>query len=101
MERAMALGQETEGGLKLRLGFWTRHEQELVISLVHEIIQSAPLFAPRMPGTGKAFSVQMTNCGPLGWVSDEAGYRYQSTHPETGRHWPPIPDIVLDAWRIL
>ena len=27
----------------------------------------------------------------LGWVSDETGYRYQSTHPDTGRPWPPIP----------
>ena len=28
----------------------------------------------------------MTNCGPLGWVSDAGGgYRYQATHPETGQ----------------
>ena len=47
-------------------------------------------------------SVMMTNCGPLGWVTDEArGYRYQATHPETGEPWPPIPDIVLKAWREL
>jgi alkylated DNA repair protein (DNA oxidative demethylase) len=30
----------------------------------------------------------MSNCGPLGWVSDRGGYRYQPTHPETGRPWP-------------
>jgi alkylated DNA repair protein (DNA oxidative demethylase) len=41
----------------------------------------------------------MTNLGPLGWVSDRAGYRYQPAHPETGKPWPPIPEMVLDVWR--
>jgi alkylated DNA repair protein (DNA oxidative demethylase) len=42
----------------------------------------------------------MTNCGPLGWVSDkERGYRYQATHIETGRPWPPMPQRLLDLWR--
>jgi alkylated DNA repair protein (DNA oxidative demethylase) len=52
-----------------------------------------------MPRTGTPFSVRMTNCGPLGWVSDVAGYRYQPHHPATGQPWPPIPPILLDAWR--
>jgi len=43
----------------------------------------------------------MTNCGPLGWVTDERGYRYQPTHPDTSAPWPPMPDILLDAWRAL
>ena len=38
----------------------------------------------------------MTNLGPLGWVSDRAGYRYQATHPETGRPWPPFRNA---CWR--
>ena len=29
------------------------------------------------------------------------GYRYQPAHPETGRPWPPMPEIVLDAWATL
>ena len=48
-------------------------------------LKVAPPFRPRMPRTGKPFSVSMSNCGALGWVSDERGYRYQATHPETGR----------------
>ena len=40
----------------------------------------------------------MSNFGPLGWVSDRGGYRYQSTHPETGRPWPAIPTVLLDLW---
>jgi len=43
--------------------------------------------------------VRMANCGPLGWVTDkERGYRYQATHPETGKPWPPIPQMLLDLW---
>ena len=43
-------------------------------------------------------SVRMTNCGPLGWITDERGYRYQPHHPETGAPWPPMPRLLLDAW---
>ena len=68
---------------------------------VREVIAAAPLYAPRMPRTGSPFSVRMTNCGPLGWVSDEAGYRYQPLHPLTGKPWPPMPAAVLEAWRAL
>lgn len=43
------------------------------------------------PG-GHRMSVAMTNCGALGWVSDELGYRYAATDPLTGRSWPLMPD---------
>lgn len=44
-------------------------------------------------------SVRMTNCGPLGWVTDqERGYRYQAVHPVTGYPWPAIPPALLDLW---
>jgi DNA oxidative demethylase len=61
----------------------------------------APAYTPRMPKTGHPMSVSMTNCGPLGWVTDERGYRYQPRHPETGEPWPPMPEIALAAWREL
>ena len=75
-----------------------RPAQEALRDALREIVRAAPLFQPRMPRTGKAFSVRMTNCGPLGWVSDASGYRYQPTHPETGAPWPAIPAIALAAW---
>ena len=62
------------------------------------IVAAAPLYQPRMPRTGKPFSVRMTNCGPLGWVSDIDGYRYQPHHPDTGAAWPAIPARALEAW---
>ena len=46
-------------------------------------------------------SVRMTNCWELGWMTDRSGYRYQRQHPETGAPWPPIPKMLLAAWRDL
>ncbi len=53
--------------------------------------KQAPFYRPEMPGSGKPFSVEETNFGPLGWVSDRKGYRYQAQHPVTGKPWPAIP----------
>ena len=75
--------------------------QQNLLEAVRKIIAAAPLFTPVMPRTGKPFSVRMTNCGALGWVSDRAGYRYQPTHPKTGRFWPEMPALLLSAWRDL
>jgi alkylated DNA repair protein (DNA oxidative demethylase) len=79
-------------------GYLDRAAQEALRDAVSEIIGAAPLFQPRMPRTGKPFSVRMTGCGPLGWVADVSGYRYQPTHPDTGAPWPPMPAILLRAW---
>jgi alkylated DNA repair protein (DNA oxidative demethylase) len=79
-------------------GFLDRAAQEALREEVLAMLSEAPLFRPRMPRTGKPFSVLMSNCGPLGWVSDESGYRYQPTHPETGRPWPAIPPRLLEAF---
>lgn len=65
------------------------------------ILEAAPPVVPRMPRTGKPFSVRMSNAGRLGWVSDIGGYRYQPTHPETGRPWPAMPPAALAAWDAL
>ncbi len=44
-------------------------------------------------------SVRMTNCGPLGWVTDkDRGYRYQASHPLTGRAVPDIPSDISAIW---
>jgi DNA oxidative demethylase len=88
-------------GLRYEPGYLSPGEQQNVLSAVRHVLEAAPLFSPRMPRTGKPLSVQMSNCGLLGWVSDVAGYRYQATHPETGIPWPAIPDVVLRVWREL
>jgi alkylated DNA repair protein (DNA oxidative demethylase) len=86
------------GSLVLRPGYLDRAAQVALLAAVREVIQAAPLYTPRMPRSGRPFSVRMTNCGPLGWVSDENGYRYQAEHPGSGKAWPPIPEILYKAW---
>jgi alkylated DNA repair protein (DNA oxidative demethylase) len=79
--------------------FLERPAQRRLVGEIRAIIAEAPLITPRMPRTGKPFSVAMTNCGPLGWVSDkDGGYRYEPAHPVTGKPWPPIPDSLIAAW---
>lgn len=74
-------------------------EQMELLGEIEAVIAAAPLFTPTMPRTGQPFSVRMTNCGVLGWVSDkERGYRYEPLHPETGQPWPPMPQRLLDLW---
>ncbi len=80
----------------LRLGL---AEQAALLGDVLAGLEQAPFFDPTMPRTGKKFSVRMTNFGPLGWVSDAAnGYRYETSHPVSGRPWPPIPEALLGLW---
>lgn len=73
--------------------------QQDLATAIARVIEAAPLYRPVMPRTGRAFSVRMTNCGRLGWLSDKAGgYRYEARHPVTGQPWPAIPDILLTLW---
>src|SRR5258708_527261 len=88
----------SEGSIVLRPGYLDRLAQEALLAAVRDVMRQAPLYTPRMPRSGKPFSVRMTNCGRLGWVSNQNGYRYQAEHPETGHPWPPIPDMVRKAW---
>ncbi len=86
-------------GLRYFPDRFDRPAQEALVAAIRQVVAEAPLFVPRMPKTGKPMSVRMTNCGALGWVTDkENGYRYQATHPETGRPWPAIPDVLLALW---
>ena len=68
--------------------------------IIERIAASAPFRHLVTPG-GQTMSVAMTNCGPLGWVSDRTGYRYSSRDPITQRDWPRMPDeftrLALDA----
>jgi len=54
------------------------------------VVAAAPWRHLVTPG-GQRMSVAMTNCGPLGWVSDRRGYRYQASDPQTGAAWPAMP----------
>jgi alkylated DNA repair protein (DNA oxidative demethylase) len=85
-------------GLRIYPGYLDRVRQAALLADVNEVLAAAPLYTPRMPRSGRPFTVRMSNCGLVGWVSDESGYRYQPTHPETGRSWPPIPAALVAMW---
>jgi alkylated DNA repair protein (DNA oxidative demethylase) len=85
-------------GFRLFPGALDHAAQTGLVEQVMSGAAEAPFYRPATPG-GKAMSVLQTSFGPLGWVTDRAGYRYQPAHPETGRPWPAMPDDLMDIWR--
>lgn len=86
-------------GFRFFPGHLAPEARHRLVETLRAAVAEAPLFIPVMPRTGRPFTVRMTNLGALGWVSDRAGYRYQPTHPDTGKPWPPIPEVLLALWR--
>ncbi len=79
-------------GITLLQGF---ADSRKLMPLVERVAARSPFRHLVTPG-GQTMSVAMTNCGPLGWVSDRSGYRYDSRDPLTGQDWPPMPTEFLD-----
>jgi alkylated DNA repair protein (DNA oxidative demethylase) len=77
------------GAVVLR-GFAASDAAALIADLEH-VAEQAPFRHMVTPGRFR-MSVAMTNCGALGWVTDETGYRYDAVDPETGRNWPRMPE---------
>ena len=86
---ARARVQPLEAGAVLLAGFALPSQQQLLAGIEH-IVSLAPLRHMLTPG-GFRMSVAMTNCGALGWVSDERGYRYDAVDPGSNRAWPEMP----------
>jgi DNA oxidative demethylase len=87
--------EQLEEGAVLLRGF-VRAQAALLVEEVLRIADCAPfrhLVTPR----GHVMSVAMTNCGPLGWVSDRAGYRYDPLDPISGQPWPAMPEAFLNV----
>jgi alkylated DNA repair protein (DNA oxidative demethylase) len=96
------LFDEAEGGQRqesLGPGAWVLYGfalslEESLLSGVESVAAQAPFRQMVTPG-GFVMSVAMTNCGPVGWVSDRSGYRYSEVDPNTGARWPAMPDAFL------
>lgn len=65
-----------------------------LLAAIEKIAACAPFRRMMTPG-GFEMSVAMTNCGTAGWLTDRKGYRYDTTDPETGQPWPPLPEVFL------
>ena len=80
-------------GAYLLRGFAGQQDRALLHDL-QEILAQAPWRHMQTPG-GLAMSVAMSNCGPLGWISDRQGYRYASEDPLSGQPWPQMPPSFM------
>jgi len=69
-----------------------------VLKGVETVAAAAPFRHMVTPG-GFEMSVAMTNCGPLGWVTDRSGYRYAPRDPLSGEPWPTFPAAFLELAR--
>ncbi|MBM4227503.1 MAG: DNA oxidative demethylase AlkB [Gammaproteobacteria bacterium] len=76
-------------GVMLLPGFALALAPQLLEDVARMAIASPPR-RMQTPG-GHWTSVNMSNCGEVGWVSDRRGYRYEATDPLTGEPWPALP----------
>jgi alkylated DNA repair protein (DNA oxidative demethylase) len=90
----------TLAGFRLFPGHLTAEAQRRLAEAALEAAKAAPFYRPMTP-MGRPMSVEMTNFGTLGWVTDADGYRYERRHPLTGQDWPAMPEILVDLWRAL
>lgn len=92
MELPFVTAEQFAPGAWYLAGFVRNAAPEL-LRTVSAVTRLAPWRRMQTPG-GRSMSVDMSNCGDLGWVSDRRGYRYAALDPLTERPWPPLPDLI-------
>ena len=65
-----------------------------VLEAIRDVLAEALWRRMLTPG-GRPFSVDMSNCGAWGWVSDSSGYRYTPCDPLQNRPWPAMPAVIV------
>lgn len=78
-------------GATILRGFAIDHAARLAQAL--RMIEAKAAFRHMITPGGHRMRVAMTNCGPLGWITDRSGYRYTDYDPLTGRAWPAMPPV--------
>ena len=86
-------GSETLCADAVLLRGFAQAEDNDILGAVMRIAADAPFRRMTTPG-GFRMSVAMTNCGPLGWVTDRRGYRYAAVDPASGKPWPAMPQVL-------
>lgn len=69
-----------------------------LIAGIQDVASNSPFRRMKTPG-GRQMSAAMTGCGMRSWVTDQRGYRYSDTDPETGNPWPPMPSAFAKLAR--
>lgn len=62
--------------------------------IIEAILRTSPLRRMQTQ-RGQFMSVETSNCGSLGWISDRKGYRYTPNDPLSGEPWPDIPEVLM------
>jgi len=68
---------------------------EALLREIENVIAVSPLRRVTTP-MGKSMSVEMTNCGRAGWISDRSGYRYEALDPLSGKPWSPMSGMFSE-----
>lgn len=71
------------------------NDEKIILSELRKIISQAP-FRHMYTPSGYKMSVAMTNCGSVGWIADQKGYRYSAVDPNSGKPWPNMPDVFFN-----
>ncbi|WP_430304784.1 DNA oxidative demethylase AlkB, partial [Pseudomonas mosselii] len=66
-----------------------------LLDALRPVLRAAPFRHMQTPG-GLRMAVALTNCGSLGWISDENGYRYTPIDPVSAKPWPALPQVLID-----
>jgi len=82
--------QEIVKDAYLLKGFALASEAQLLADLA-QLIKAAPLRKMLTPN-GFSMSVETSNCGDLGWISNKNGYRYTTHDPLNNQPWPAMPN---------
>ncbi len=90
-EQAPAAGRDQIGEQACLLRGWAARHIEPIMLCLSSVLELAPL--RRMPTARGWMSVEQSNCGQYGWVSDIGGYRYTTHDPLTGQAWPDMPPL--------
>jgi alkylated DNA repair protein (DNA oxidative demethylase) len=93
VRRAGTQSETLAPGAMLLRGF-ADAEAGSIVECLRAIIAAAPLRHMVTRG-GHRMSVAMTNCGRVGWITDQRGYRYDAIDPITEKRWPPMPPLFL------
>ena len=86
--------EEVTKDVYLLRGFALQDSEYLLLSDIRAVINQAPLRHMMTP-MGFAMSAAMTNCGELGWVSNQQGYHYDKLDTNIGNPWPHMPASFL------
>ncbi|MDP2451083.1 MAG: DNA oxidative demethylase AlkB [Polaromonas sp.] len=92
-ELPVAVSRETLAPGAVLLRGFARVDDAALLQSIAEVTSQSPFRHLVTPG-GYTMSVAMSNCGPLGWVSDRSGYRYDALDPLAGQPWPAMPAIL-------